>query len=101
MNFDKNFEKNMNQLILLLRKIISNLPSAGALPKLPASFKDSGLNLNLCFFTFIPMLPEEIDELAESAEDAEFFREEKRADDYSSHLNAEDIDFLRRHGIQF
>ena len=100
MNFNGDFEKNMNQLVRLLKKILKNAPSKESLAQLPAFFKDSGFNLNLCFFTFIPMLPEELDEFEELAESA-FFREEKRTEELSGELSADDLEFLRRHGIRF
>ncbi len=105
MNFEhgKDFEQNMNQLVHLLKKIIKNLPFG----TLPNSFqpkekeKDlSGVNLNICFFNFIPMNAEDMEEFDDLYD--QFMAEEERSfGEFNSELSASDLDFLRRNGIRF
>lgn len=103
MNFDKDkeFDQNMNQLFRLLKKMIKNIPSKGQLPSsvLPQLGKDSNINLNLCFFTFLPLSAEELDELGDLYEQY-FFNDEKH-EDLSDELSPADLDFLRRNGMRF
>ena len=99
---DKEFDQNMNQLVWLLKKILKNVPGMagqGPMPQMPFQGKgDQGVNLNLFFFTFLPMAPEEFDEL-EEIYDQYFFNEDK--EDLSSEISPADLDFLRRNGIRF
>lgn len=105
MSFDENkdFDQNMNHLVHLLRKMIKNLPhlSQGSLPKFPKS-KDGDINVNFCFFNFLSMGPEGLEEIDEIYE--QYLAEEERAEnkqDFTVELNGSDRDFLRRHGIRF
>ena len=94
------FEKNMGQLLKLLKKILTSHPQVGQMPELQSFLKGQGINLNLCFFTFLPMGPEDLDEL-EEIYDRYFTDGEKRHEDWSTDLSTSDIDFLRRNGIRF
>ena len=96
---DKNFERSMKQLLSLLKKILKNLPSQGPLSPMNPALKDSGVNLNLCFFTFLPILPEDWEEWEELYDT--YLSGEEKADEFSSELSPADIEFLRRHGIRF
>ncbi len=106
MNFDRerDFEQNMTQLIQLLKKLIKNIPGAGnPFNSFSPSAKDKDGNVQLnIFFNFLPISPEDMDELEEAYEEA-LFQDDKRmtAEDLSSELSAEDIEFLRRHGLRF
>ena len=100
-NGDKDFGNNINQLIQLLKKILtSHPPQQGHLPELESLLKGQGINLNLCFFTFLPISEEELDELEEIYEHY-LFDEEKRPEELTTDLNPSDLDFLRRNGIRF
>ncbi len=94
---DKEFQQNMNHLVKLLKKIIGHLPSQGPFSSVPGE-KDSSINLNLCFFTFLPIGPEDLDEL-EEIYDQYFF--DDKPEEFSSELTPSDLDFLRANGIQF
>ena len=105
MNFEdhKEFDQNLNDLVHLLKKMIQNLPHLpqNSMPKFPKS-KNGDVQVNFCFFNFIPMSPEDFEEVDEMYE--QFLAEEERAEkrqDFSKELSASDIEFLRRHGIQF
>ena len=97
---DKNFDHQMNQLLLLLRKLLKNIPLQEDMAKKWAfSEKDSNFNLNVCFFNFFPMTAEEWDEIEELYEN--YFSHEDSGHDLSSQLTLSDLEFLKRHGIQF
>ena len=101
MNFEKdeNFSQNMRQLVLLLKKILKNLPTNHeTLSQLAPLLKDTGINLNLYFFTFLPLAPEDMDELEDFYDP---FWHEGKAEDLSGELNQDDLEFLRRNGIRF
>ncbi len=101
---DKEFDQNLNQLLGLLKKMLKNLPMPGGLSSasshspLPSPGKD-GINLNLCFFTFLPLAPEDFDELDEIYD--QHLAEEKYSEEIPLDLNPADLDFLRRNGIRF
>ncbi len=100
----KEFEKNMNQLIHFLSNMIKNIPHfpQAGFPKSSGKDKDSGINVNFCFFTFLPVASEDLDEMDEIYE--RFLAEEEKmqnASELSGELSASDLDFLRRNGIRF
>jgi hypothetical protein len=97
---DKEFEQNMNQLIQLLKKILASPLSQGKKAEYSNWIKKEGANLNVYFFTFFPLAPEELDEL-EEIYDRFLFDEEVRPEDLTTDLTSMDLDFLRRNGIQF
>ena len=100
MNFHGDFDRNMKQLIQLLKKILTGPLPQGQLPELQSLFKDQGFNLNLCFFTFLPLAPEELDELEELYEHY-LFDQEKNPEELTDKLNPSDLEFLRQNGIRF
>src|SRR6185436_13241319 len=105
MSFDeyKDFDQNMNHLIRLLKKMIKNLPhlsqGPGPMPKFSKS-KDGDIHVNFCFFNFMPMSAEDLEEIDEIYE--QYLAEEEKAErsDLSPELNASDLEFLRRLGIR-
>ncbi len=98
----KEFDQNMNQLVRLLKKIIKGLPF-GSIPSqsFPAhnENKEAGINVNFCFFNFLPITDEEIEEM--DAIYDQFLAQEEKSADFSPELSPSDVDFLRRHGIRF
>lgn len=106
MNSDsgKEFDRNMNQLVRLLKKIIKSLPGSGSMPShlFPPKGKDkeSNVQVNFCFFNFLPMSEEDLEELDEIYD--QFLEDEEDKNfDFSQGLNPADLDFLRRNGIRF
>ncbi len=93
------FDQNMNQLIHLLRKILSSHPQVAQMPEIQSLFKNQGINLNL-FFTFLPMSPDDLDELEEIYE-RYFLDNDKRSEDLTSDLSPADLEFLKKNGIRF
>lgn len=101
MNLHGDFDQNMTQLIQLLKKILTNpIPQGQHFHELQSLFKDQGINLSLCFFTFLPITPQELDEFEEIYE-RYLFDEDKSPEDLNENLSSADLDFLRRHGIRF
>ena len=101
MNPDKNgdFEQNVAQLIHLLKKIVKGIPTPNEFGHSKLPMKDSGLQINIHFFSFFPMSDEEweaIEEMYDASNGALGGREE-----FSTELNPDDVDFLKRHGISF
>lgn len=99
MNFDpgKEFDQHMTQLLQLLRKIIKQIPMGTLPPVSGKEMKDNGVNVNFCFFNFLPMTEEEMEQIDDMLD--QFGSEEER--DLSADLNAADRDFLKRNGIRF
>lgn len=101
---DKEFEQNMSQFITLLRKLMKSLPGqAGSFSQAPTSGQNSnsqGINLNICFFSFLPLSGEEMDAMEEMY-DQYLSQNEDKLEDFSTDLNSSDIDFLRENGISF
>ena len=95
---EEDFNQNMHQLVCLLKKILKNLPLQDSMPQLPSLLKESGINVNLCFFTFLPISPEDLDDLEDLYDP---LWHEERAEDSGRELSADDREFLRRNGIRF
>ena len=97
---DKNFDQNMLHLVELLRKIISQIPTRSSLETPKFHSKDSNITMNFCFFNFLPMSPEDMDELEEIYDS--FMREsEDSGFEMKSELTSADLEFLRRNGIRY
>lgn len=97
---DREFDRHMIQLVRLLKKILKNIPSQGPYSSLPFQSKESNINLNVCFFTFLPLTPEEWEEW-EEIYDTYASQEEKLDEELSTDLSTADKDFLRKNGIRF
>ena len=99
---DKEFEQYINQLVQLLRKIMKHIPHQGKMQGFPGMFKtnkDGSLNMNICFFNFLPISPEDLDELEEYYENQ--LLGEDKDEELTSELSSSDLEFLKRHGIKF
>lgn len=98
---------DIKKLLTLLKKILRNHPAGSEqISKFLDQKKDSNsLNLNLCFFTFVPMSPEELMEFEELYDD--YLNDTEESSVYGSEikmefkLNTTDLDFLKKHGIRF
>lgn len=99
MNFEP-MDGDISKLIKLLKKILKSHPQGSEISKF---LGDKPINLNLCFLTFVPMSPDELDEFEEMYEDFmgrhEDSYEGKSAVDFR--LNSDDLEFLKKNGIQF
>ena len=107
MNHPNDMDGDIKKLLTLLKKILKNHPQGwDQISKLMEQKGDpKSFNLNLCFFTFIPMSPEELMEFEEMYDDYLNEVEESisRHDDSKLEfkLNTDDIDFLKKNGIRF
>ena len=101
-NRERDPDNTITELLQLLRKMIaSQFKNGTGLPDIFSSpQKNQNINLNVCLFSFFPMMPEELDELEAIYEDLEGIQEDS-AESLSSELTSSDFDFLRRHGIKF
>ena len=101
MDSNKDFHQSMHQLVELLKKVILHLPFAS---KESSSFspssKEQSVNVNFCFFNFLPMTPEEMDEFEEMYEDFLTGQEDK-VSELKSDLSQADLEFLKRNGLRF
>ncbi len=108
MNHPHDMDGDIRKLLTLLKKILKNHPQgADQISKFMDQKTDQkSFNLNLCFFTFIPMSPEELMEFEEMYGD--YLNEVEESvtwrDDHSKlefKLNTDDVDFLKQNGIRF
>ena len=100
MDPNKEFYQSVQHLVELLKKMIPHIPPPPYKESASWNSKDMNLNLNFCFFNFLPMSPEEMDELEEIYEEF-LLAQEERAGVLKGELTVSDLEFLRRHGIRF
>ena len=96
---DRDFDHHMSQLLQLLKKIFGSQFKNGPWQDFLAAQKSQGMNINIGFFSFFPMSSEELEELEDLCEDLHEGEEDETP--LNTELNSSDLDFLRRHGIQF
>lgn len=101
---NKEFEQNMQQLMRLLKKIMSQYPMENGSPsELMNSFKNmkhKGPDVNIFFLNMSPLSPEEFEEIEEMFEGGAM-KEPLKSGELQCELNDEDQVFLKRHGIRF
>ncbi len=99
MNEGNHFDKHIQELMLVLKKLlksqkIGKQDLAGYLDK-------KNVNLNLCFFNFLPMSEEDLAdlefELQEGGEDEPLSEE----NELKFELSKKDIEFLKKNGLAF
>ncbi len=95
------FDKNVVQLLNLLKKLMKNNPKGAQFSDFFEPNQIDKINLNVCFFNFLPMSPEDMEEFEEA------YSELLEQDGVEEHGHAEfgwnqsDLDFLERHGMKF
>lgn len=102
MSFEKEFERNLKQLMQLLKKMMSQYPNIGKgeeASKFLKNQKDSP-DVNIFFLNLAPLSPEELDELEEAFEE-NLLIEGLKAGEIRYELNGEDKEFLKKNGIRF
>lgn len=102
MNHD-NLEGDIRKLLALLKKILMNHPQGS---DYVAKFLDQkSMDLNLCFLTIFPMIPEDLAEFEEMYREmmspSEDSVSERKGAKIEFKLNPEDVDFLKKNGIRF
>ncbi len=104
MDFEKEFEQNMKQLMRLLKKIMAQYPMQGKsseeIMKILKDAKEKGPDVNIFFLNLAPLSPEEFEEIEEMFEGG-LVGEHFRSGEMKCELNSEDQEFLKRHGIRF
>ena len=109
MNHPNDMDGDIKKLLTLLKKILKNHPQGSdqitKFLEQNQKADQKAFNLNLCFFTFIPMSPEELMEFEEMYDDYLNEAEESlaRRDDpkLEFKLSTDDVDFLKKNGIRF
>jgi hypothetical protein len=102
MDSNQDFYQNMNQLMELLKKMIHHLPVPPQKEFRNPSAKDANMNVQFCFFNFLPVTPDEMEELEDLYEQALNPHEDRFvARDFKGDLSLADLEFLRRHGIRY
>lgn len=104
MDFDKEFEQNMKQLMNLLKKIMTQYPMEGKTPaemmKFLKDMKGKGPDVNIFFLNMAPLSAEEFDEIEEMFEGG-VMGEYSRSGELKCELNDDDQVFLKKNGIRF
>lgn len=103
--------KNINKLLALLKKIIAQENSQShpnskspIPPDLQNLLKDNkNVQVNLCMFAFLPVHPEDLEEMEGVYEETMSLDmdETKDKDSLSMEINDQDVDFLKKHGLKF
>lgn len=97
-NPSEDFSKNIGRLLSLLKRMLSKQKVEGK--ELNDFFDKKNVNLNLCFFTFMPYTFDEMDEMDmdDMMDDDEM---EEELVDLKFELNNKDLDFLKENGLKF
>jgi len=102
-NPGEDFNQNISKLLSLLKNMMKNQKIDSQ--ELNDFFGKKNVNLNLCFFTFVPFPFEEFDEMdfEEMGEEglADMLGQRKDHDELKFEINNNDIDFLKKNGIKF
>ncbi len=103
MKDSNDFGKNINELLSLLKKILKSQKTDN--PDFSSLLDKKNINLNLCFFTFLPLSDEELEEFEYELE--EYFLDEEPnigkdlKKDLKFEITRNDLDFLKQHGLKF
>ncbi|MBI4357707.1 MAG: hypothetical protein HY584_00255 [Candidatus Omnitrophica bacterium] len=102
MSYDDPMEGDIRKLLALLKKILKNHPQGS--DQIAKLLDHKAVDLNLCFFTFVPMTPEdmmEFEDFYEELLDRSHDLSKRSRPKIEFKLSSEDLDFLRKHGIRF
>lgn len=103
-NPNEDFSKNIGKLLSLLKRMLSRQKVEGK--ELNEFFNNKNVNLNLCFFTFMPLPFDEMEDMEGMDEmmDEAFAQQENREEEMVElkfELNNHDLDFLKENGLKF
>jgi hypothetical protein len=104
-NPNEDFNQNVSKLLSLLKNMLKNQKIDNK--ELNEFFGKKDINLNLCFFTFLPFPMDELDEmeLDELSEEglSEYLSRKRDRDpeELKFEITNSDMDFLKKHGIKF
>jgi len=99
MSFEMEFEKNLKQLMRLLKKMMSQYPGPGKGEELMKAFKTQKNMPDINIF-LLNLAPANIEDLEEIFEE-NLFAEGFKPGELKYEINGEDQEFLKRHGIRF
>lgn len=93
------YGKDIHDLLRILKKILKSQKQGPV--DLSSVIGDKNVNLNLCFFTFLPLTEEELEEfeseLGQYLEDGGV----PVAKELKFEITKKDLDFLKQHGLKF
>lgn len=101
MSYDS-MDGDIRKLLVLLKKILKNHPQGAE--QISKLIDQKSFDINLCFFTFIPMAPDDLLEFEDAYQEFLGCYEDSgpsRREQLKFEWNSDDVDFLRKHGIQF
>jgi len=92
------FGKNINELLRVLKKVLHSQKMGGQ--DLSSLLDKKNVNLNLCFFSFLPISE---DELVDFEGEMQDYMDEDAFDveDMKFEINSNDQEFLQQNGIRF
>lgn len=93
------FGKNIHELLNLLKKILKSQKMGST--DLSSLLDKNNINLNLCFFTFLPLSEEEFADFEAELEDYLYEEDDEQEKDLKFEINNTDLDFLKKHGLKF
>ena len=103
MEYGNNLDPDIEKLIKLLKKILKKHPKS--LEQIAKMADPKAINVNVCFLTFVPMTPDDLEELNEVYEEYVSRTEEHGVWGEDSNLEfrltQEDLDFLKQNGLHF
>ena len=97
-----NIDGDIRKLLALLKKILKSHPQGSE--QISKFMDQKSFDINLCFFTFIPMTPEDLLEFEDAYQEFLGHYEDScpsRREQPKFEWNTDDVDFLKKHGIQF
>src|SRR3989338_3307259 len=99
-----NIDGDIRKLLALLKKILKSHPQVSE--QISKFMDQKSFDINLCFFTFIPMAPEDLLEFEDAYQEflgryEESWPPKREEPKIEFKLSSDDLDFLRKHGIQF
>ena len=97
------FDKNMTQLLSLLKKILKSYPKGSQFSNFLDPQHLDKVNLNICFFNLLPLSAEDLDEFEEAYSE---LLDQNHSDDSEAEISdfdwtQNDMDFLKRNGMTF
>ena len=102
MNFEKEFEGNIKQLMQLLKKMMAQYPNLDKeeIIKFLKNPKNSP-DVNIFFLNLAPLSSEEFDDLEEIFEESLFADGGRFRGELKYEISRDDEEFLRKNGIRF
>jgi hypothetical protein len=106
MSDNEDLSRNLNKLLAILKKMMAQQGAQGKNlpPEIQQLFSDpKNIQLNLCFFSFLPVSPDALDELEDALQESLVPHQEEEGEEdlLNFEITASDVDFLKKNGIKF